>query len=157
MYNPKIHVFSLIFKQLVLEAEQEFRNGNGTAMKLNVSSFTLYTRFSVFLSTKQHKMWNSGGMSLGSVFEFSKTDPNPLRHWYVNISWPDFLRLSGSLWSPRWPNLKWIGCEIQIPGFGSSRGRGLEQVLWFYPSYVVNKRSPWGPKTSKGPPSHIWV
>ena len=51
----------MIFKQLVLEAEKEFGNGNGTTMKLRFSSFTLYTWFSVFPFTKQRKtqVWAS--------------------------------------------------------------------------------------------------
>ena len=77
--QPEKSCFSLIFKQLVLKAEQEFGNGNGTTMKLNVSSFALNTRFIVFLTTKQRKTWISGAMSLGSVFVFSKTDPNLVR------------------------------------------------------------------------------
>ena len=44
-----------IFKQLVLEAEKEFGNGNGTTMKLRFSSFTRYTWFSVFRFTKRRK------------------------------------------------------------------------------------------------------
>ena len=57
------------FKLTVLGAYWEFTDGNGSKMKLRVSSFTFFTRLSFVSSTKTTKTPVTSAMWLGSVFE----------------------------------------------------------------------------------------